>query len=222
MTDRSVLVTGATGGLGAAVVASFVAEGWRVVAPVRGTLDAPGVDVLPGTELDDPAVIAAATADPDRPLRALVNLVGGFASGGRIHETPWADFDAQFQVNLRTTYLVTSAALPALLESARDGGGAAIVCTSSRAAQAPFPGAAGYIASKAAVLAFAQTVAVEYRDAGVRCNTIVPSVIDTPKNRAAQPNADATKWTRPEDIARVIRFFAGTGSAPTTGAAIPV
>jgi NAD(P)-dependent dehydrogenase (short-subunit alcohol dehydrogenase family) len=87
---------------------------------------------------------------------------------------------------------------------------------------APFAGAAGYVTAKAAVLAFANTVAVEYRAQGVRCNTVLPSVIDTPANRADQPTADPSRWVAPEEIARVILFLASGDSAPTSGAAIPV
>jgi NAD(P)-dependent dehydrogenase (short-subunit alcohol dehydrogenase family) len=72
------------------------------------------------------------------------------------------------------------------------------------------------------VLAFAQAVAVEYRAAGVRCNAVVPSVIDTPANRAAEPDADTSRWVSPEQVAAVIRFLCGDDSAPTSGAAIPV
>ncbi|GFJ78471.1 hypothetical protein Phou_026510 [Phytohabitans houttuyneae] len=72
------------------------------------------------------------------------------------------------------------------------------------------------------MLAFAGAVAVEYKAKGVRCNTVVPSVIDTPTNRAAQPDADTSRWVPPEDIATVIRFLAGEESAPTSGATIPV
>jgi NAD(P)-dependent dehydrogenase (short-subunit alcohol dehydrogenase family) len=93
---------------------------------------------------------------------------------------------------------------------------------SSRAAVAPFAGASGYVTAKAAVLAFAQAVAVEYKADGVRCNTVLPSVIDTPANRAAQPGADHSRWVPPDGIARVILFLAGPGSAPTSGAVIPV
>jgi NAD(P)-dependent dehydrogenase (short-subunit alcohol dehydrogenase family) len=223
MTDRSVLITGASGALGSAVAAAFVADGWRVVAPTRGKRDlGEGILTVPEAELTDleavSEVAAIASADPGRPLGALVNLVGGFASAGRVHETPLADFEAQFGVNLHPTYLVTQAVLPALIAA----GGGGIVCVSSRAALAPFPGAAGYIASKAALIAFAQTVAVEYRADGVRCNAVVPTVIDTPANRAAQPNADHSKWTAPEAIAKVIRFLAGPDSTATTGATIPV
>jgi NAD(P)-dependent dehydrogenase (short-subunit alcohol dehydrogenase family) len=159
-----------------------------------------------------------ATADPDRPLRAAVNLVGGFAMGGRVHETPVEEFEKQFRLNLRPTYLVTQAALPRLLES----GGGSIVCVGTRAALQPFSGAAGYVSSKAAVIAFAHAVAVEYREDGIRCNAILPSVIDTPANRAAMPTADHERWVKPAEIAGVIAHLLSQDSAPVSGATIPV
>jgi NAD(P)-dependent dehydrogenase (short-subunit alcohol dehydrogenase family) len=97
-----------------------------------------------------------------------------------------------------------------------------VVCVSSRAAVVPFAGAAGYVTSKAAVLAFANAVAVEYRKQGVRANTVLPSVIDTPANRESMPKADHSKWVQPVEIARVIRFLCSSDSAPTSGGAIPV
>jgi NAD(P)-dependent dehydrogenase (short-subunit alcohol dehydrogenase family) len=101
-------------------------------------------------------------------------------------------------------------------------GGGAIICVSSRAALRPFAGAAGYVTAKAAVIAFAGAVAVEYASAGVRCNTVIPSVIDTPANRAAQPDADPSRWVTPAEIARIILFLAGDAAASITGAAIPI
>ncbi|HEY8473833.1 MAG TPA: SDR family NAD(P)-dependent oxidoreductase [Natronosporangium sp.] len=224
MATETVLITGAGGGLGGAVTEAFVADGWRVVAAVRRRQpdQLPAAAAQVEADLIDPDAVAAvvreATAEPAAPLRAVVNLVGGFASGGRVHETPLADFEAMFTLNLRPTYLVTSATLPALVAA----GGGSVVCVSSRAAQRPFSGAAGYAASKAAVLALANAVAVEYGRDGVRCNTVLPSVIDTPANRAAMPDADHTGWVPPARIAAVIRFLASADSAPITGAAIPV
>ena len=222
------LVTGSTGGLGPAVVAAFLDDGWRVVATSRSgrpPQDLVGADRLESvaTDLFEPADVAEAVtvAAADRagaPLRALVNLVGGYAAGGLVHETPVEQFERQLTVNLRPTYLVTQAVLPHLVE----GGGGAVVCVSARAAVAPFRGAGGYASAKAAVLAFAQAVAVEYRAAGVRCNAILPSVIDTPANRAQQPGADTSRWVPPGQVAAVIRFLCSDDSAPTSGAAIPV
>jgi NAD(P)-dependent dehydrogenase (short-subunit alcohol dehydrogenase family) len=222
--ERTVLVTGGAGGLGGAVCEVLREQGWRVVAPVRaGATDRlPKGVVAVEADLTDPAevagAVATATAEPAAPLRAVVNLVGGYAGSGLVHETPIDDFEAILRVNLRPTYLVTAAALPQLVAA----GGGSVVCVSSRAAVAPFPGAAGYATAKAAVLAFANALAVEYKKSGVRCNTVLPSVIDTPGNRAGQPDADHSRWVTPAEIAQVIAFLAGDGSAPTSGAAIPV
>ncbi len=225
--EATAIVTGGTGGLGSAVVERLLSEGWRVVVPwiVAHELERlPPRDGLVLVEADlfeeqsarDVVSVATDTAAP--PLSGLVNLVGGFASGGRVHETPIEDFERQFRLNLRPTYLVTQAALPPLL----DNGGGSIVCVGTRAAVAPFPGAAGYISSKAAVIAFAQAVSTEYLNDGVRCNAILPSVIDTAANRAEMPNADHDRWVKPAEIAVVIAHLLSDTSSPTSGAAIPV
>lgn len=223
MAERSVLITGGTGGLGGAVTAAFLDNGWRVVLPVRDHTAAVPDAVMPvPADLSDPAAVAAtavvAAGDDGAPLRAVVNLVGGYAASGRIHETPIDQVEHMLALNLRPTYLVTQAMLPLLVAA----GGGAVVCVSARAALTPFAGAVGYIAAKAAVLAFSNAVAVEYKNDGVRCNTVLPSVIDTPANRAAQPTADHSRWVPPADVATVIRFLAGPESAPVSGAAIPV
>jgi NAD(P)-dependent dehydrogenase (short-subunit alcohol dehydrogenase family) len=221
------IVTGGTGGLGTAVVEAFLEAGRRVVVPWVNERErerlAPrdGLELVQADLFDAAAVVgvgARATAEADAPLRAVVNLVGGFSEGGRVHETPVEEFEDQFRLNLRPTYLVTAAALPHLISA----GGGAVVCVGTRAALRPFPGAAGYIASKRAVLAFVEALAVEYRNDAVRANAILPSVIDTPGNRAANPDADFEKWVRPEEIARVIAFLCSEHSAVTSGAAIPV
>ena len=225
--QATALITGGTGGLGSAVTAAFVEEGWRVVVPHITVEAGPRAKQLAGAEivqadLASPgavaAVIATAASGGDRPLRAVVILVGGYSGGTKVEDTPIEDFEALLRLNLRPTYLVVAAALPHLLQAAP----ATIVCVSSRAALHPFPGAAGYIAAKAAVLAFAQTVAVEHGRDGVRCNTIVPNVIDTETNRAATPDADFSKWVAPERIAQVIHFLSTPASDPINGAAIPV
>jgi NAD(P)-dependent dehydrogenase (short-subunit alcohol dehydrogenase family) len=224
MAERSALITGGTGGLGRAVLAAFVADGWRVVAPIRPGSTAGLPDGVTPIEADVTsasdvgAAIEVASGESAAPLRAVINIVGGYAGGRLVHETPIDDFEAMLRINLRPTYLVTSAALPHLVAA----GGGSVVCVSSRAAVAPFAGAAGYVTSKAAVLAFANAVAVEYKKQNVRANTVLPSVIDTPLNRREQPDADHSRWVSPEEIARVILFLGGDASAPTSGATIPV
>jgi NAD(P)-dependent dehydrogenase (short-subunit alcohol dehydrogenase family) len=225
---QSAIVTGGTGGLGSAVVARLLDDGWRVVVPwiVEHELErVPARDglVLVQADLFDvdavgSVVSLAAEGAPEAPLRGVVNLVGGFAMGGRVHETPIEEFEKQFRLNLRPAYLVVAAAVPPLLGA----GGGSIVCVGTRAALQPFSGAAGYISSKAAVIAFAQAVAAEYKNDGIRCNAILPSVIDTPANRASMPNADHERWVEPAEIAGVIGHLLSDASRPTSGAAIPV
>jgi NAD(P)-dependent dehydrogenase (short-subunit alcohol dehydrogenase family) len=219
--DKTALITGGTGGLGRAVVAAFVASGWRVVVPDVAPAELEGAEVVEADLTDAgqvASVVERAAAREDAPLRAVVNLVGGFAADQPVAATPLDVFEAQFALNLRPTYLVTQAALPALVAA----GGGSIVCMSSRSALHPFAGAAGYCASKAAVIAFTQVVAREHAADGVRCNAVLPAMIDTPANRATMPPEQHAKLTPPEEIAAVIRFLCSDESAPTTGAAIPV
>jgi NAD(P)-dependent dehydrogenase (short-subunit alcohol dehydrogenase family) len=224
----SAIVTGGTGGLGAAVVGRLLDDGWRVVVPwvveaeLERVQERPGLELLQADLFEAPAVaevVRVAAGEGSAPLLGLVNLVGGFAMGGRVHETPVEDFEQQFRLNLRATYLMVQTALGPMLEQASGG---SIVCVGTRAAVQPFKGAAGYISSKAAVIAFAQAVAVEYRDDGIRCNAILPSVIDTPGNRAAMPHADHERWVKPSAIAGVVAHLLSSDSEPVSGAAIPV
>ncbi len=224
---RSALITGGTGGLGAAVTQAFLDGGWRVVVPLYDEAERDRVPaherlVLERADLFDPASVAGVTTlaagDGDAPLRAVVNLVGGFAMGGRVHETPIQDFDTQLRLNLRPAYLVCQAAIPHLI----DAGGGAIVCVSSRAALKPFAGAAGYIVSKAAVLSLVDVLATEYRDDGIRANAILPSVIDTPANRRANPDDDYDRWVKPAEIAAVVRALCEDGTSIVSGAHVPV
>jgi NAD(P)-dependent dehydrogenase (short-subunit alcohol dehydrogenase family) len=97
-----------------------------------------------------------------------------------------------------------------------------VVCVGTKAVLEPFSGASGYVVSKAALLALVRALAVEYRDDGVRVNAILPSVIDTPANRKAMPDADHSAWVPPAEIARVIRFLLSADSAPVSGALVPV
>ncbi|WP_328328768.1 SDR family NAD(P)-dependent oxidoreductase [Kribbella sp. NBC_00382] len=221
----TVVVAGGTGGLGSAVTAEFLAAGWRVVVPGRsekslGELGSAAALETLVVDLADPAgaaeVARVAGAEEAAPVRALVNLVGGFAAGARVHETPIEEFEAQLTVNLRPTYLVTQAILPLLIAA----GGGSITCTSSMSALKPFPGAAGYITAKAAVLAFVDALAVEYAKDHIRVNAILPGTIDTPTNRRAMPDANTAKWTPPAQIATVLRALAETPGV--TGAHLPV
>jgi NAD(P)-dependent dehydrogenase (short-subunit alcohol dehydrogenase family) len=221
--QRTAIITGGTGGLGAAVTKTFLERGWQVVLPWVAERELERVEERDGLELvradlTDPASAREVAQAAGESVRAVVNLVGGFAMGGRVHETAIDEFEAQLRLNLRPAYLVTAAALPAMV-AARDG---AIVCVSSRSALRPFPGAAGYVTAKAAVLAFVDVLDAEYRQDGIRANAILPSVIDTPANRASMPDADFDTWVQPAEIARVIAWLCSEEASPTSGAHVPV
>ena len=219
-----VLVAGGTGALGGAVVRELLAGGYAVTAtwivePEREQVEAElgGELMLVRADLTDAHEAAAAVGAVDD-LEAVVDLVGGFRSGPKVHESDPGDLDRMLRLNVTPTYLLARAAMPRLVER----GGGAFVAVSARAALRPFAGAAAYAAAKAAVLALVQALDAEYRGDGVRCNAILPSVIDTPANRAATPGADFSKWVSPEEIAKVVRFLVSDESAPTSGAGIPV
>jgi len=224
---RTALVTGGTGGLGSAVTTKLLDDGWRVVVPwiVEAELERlamhPRLKLI-RADLFDPQDVAKvaqlAGGDPEAPLGAVANLVGGFAMGGKLHETPIDDFDRLMRLNLRPTYLTTQAALPYLIEA----GGGSIVAVSTKAAFAPFSGASAYITSKAAVWALISALAVEYAGSGIRANAILPSVIDTPGNRESQPNSARTNWISPAEIADTIAYLFSDSSVAVTGAQIPV
>jgi len=225
--NGTALVTGGTGGLGCAVTERLLNEGWRVVVPwvVESELSRltphPRLELVEADMLDEKAVaevVEVAAADPEAPVVAVANLVGGFAMGGRVHETSVVEFEQMLRLNLRPTYLATQAALPHLMAA----GGGSILAVSARSAFIPFAGAAAYITAKSAVWALVSSLAVEYRDDGIRVNAILPSVIDTPGNRQGQPAASRTGWVPPASLADVVAFLFSDQGRSITGAQIPV
>ena len=227
--DGVALITGGTGALGRAVVAELLDAGAEVVTTWmveserdavesefadRGGLRTVWADLL-AEGGPEGAVGAAREVGP---VRALVNLVGGFAAGGRLHEADPNQLERMIALNLLCTVNCCRAALPALI----DAGGGAIVSVGARTALRPFSGGSAYAISKAAVLALMRSLDVEYRDDGIRANALLPSVIDTAANREENPDADFDRWVKPDEIARVVRFLCSPDSAPISGAEIPV
>jgi NAD(P)-dependent dehydrogenase (short-subunit alcohol dehydrogenase family) len=223
---KAVLVAGGTGALGAAVLSELLESGYAVTTTwivddererIEKDFEGRSGLTLVQADLMDPEAVDEAVGGVDK-LAAIVNLVGGFSMPGKVHESDIEDFDKQLRLNLRPGFLLARAGMPRLIAN----GGGSYVGVSARPALRPFAGAAGYITAKAGVLAFVRALDAEYRHDGVRANAILPSVIDTPANRRAQPDADYSKWVPPQQIAKVVRFLVSDDSQPTSGAAIPV
>jgi len=220
-----VLVAGGTGALGSAVVRELLDSGYEctvtwIVDEERERAEAEYGDraAFVRADLVDPQGGADDAVAAVEDLEAVVDLVGGFFSGPLAHETTWEDFDRMLRLNVAPAFNLACAAMPLMLER----GGGSFVAVSARPALKPFAGAAAYVTAKAAVLAFVQALDADYRTKGIRANAILPSVIDTPANRAAEADADHSKRVQPAEIARVVRFLVSDDSAVTSGAAIPV
>jgi NAD(P)-dependent dehydrogenase (short-subunit alcohol dehydrogenase family) len=202
---RNVLITGASGGLGTAVSAAFAAD--RVVAVSH-----------PEYDLTRPEEAARAVAAVAGPLHVLVHLMGGFAGGQPVASTDDATWRRMLSLNLDAAFYMARAALPSLL--AQPGG--RMVLIGSRTAVAPAANLAAYNVSKAGVVALARTLALEVGPRAATCNVILPSVIDTPGNRAAMPKADPNQWVKPASIAALIHWLASPEAADVNGAVVPI
>ncbi|WP_454797343.1 SDR family NAD(P)-dependent oxidoreductase [Novosphingobium lindaniclasticum] len=220
---RSVIVTGGFGILGAAVAAAFAQAGNKVARidfapaarePLAGALDIGGVDLADaGTTGEALAKIVAAHGGID----VLVNVAGGFTwetlEGGSI--AAWAKMQA---MNLTTAATITQLALPELRKSAAGR----IVNIGAGAAIKAGAGMGAYAASKSGVHRLTEALAEELAGTSVTVNAVLPSIIDTPANRADMPDADYSSWVQPSAIAEVIGFLASDAGRSITGALIPV
>ncbi len=225
LTGKTVIVTGGAGALGEGVVSVLASEGADVVIgdrqealkslkPAAGAR-AVAVDLLDQSSARQMAEFALAGGGR---IDGLVALAGGFFGDTPVVDTPLHEFRRQFELNVVTLYTAVQAVLPHMVS----GGGGAIVAVSSRPALQPVAGTVAYGSSKLAVAKVIQSVAEEYRQAGVRANAIAPSIIDTPANRKSMPKADFARWVSPEAIGRVVRFLLSDESLPISGAIIPV
>lgn len=222
---KVILVTGASGGLGGAVVEALVAAGAEVVAAARHAPTVPGaiaprVRALAGDLVDEAGaqrLVEEAAAWRGR-LDGLANLVGAWLGGAPVAATPTDTWRRMLSVNLDAAFFVTRAALGPMLR-AKSG---RVVHVGSRAAVEPQPGSAAYAVAKAGLVALVRTVAEEVRGAGVTVNCVLPGTIDTPANRASMPGADASRWVPPREIAEAIAWLLSDGAAGVTGAALPL
>jgi len=217
---RRVVVVGASGGLGAGLVAAFVAAGASVLALSRGHRAAEShggaVEYRTVDAADDVALGAVFDAEPVP--WAVINTVGGFAGHTRLSELDPDVLLDQLRLNLLTAALVTKHALRRLVPA----GAGRLIHTSSRSALQTTGTGFAYSVSKLGVLHLVRMAAEEVRGTGVTVNCVVPSIIDTPANRAAMPDADHATWPKIDDIARSYLYLASPGAGLVSGAAIPV
>jgi NAD(P)-dependent dehydrogenase (short-subunit alcohol dehydrogenase family) len=221
MKARNIVVTGAAGALGRMVVEHLRATGFAVAAIDLGDgaeLAREGVIGLGGVDLTDEAATRRAFAGIEARLgrlNGLVNVAGGFA-WETIGEGNGATWDRLYQLNLKTAVNACTAALPLL------GEGASIVNIGAAAAARAERGMAAYAASKSGVARLTEGLAAELKPRRIRVNAVLPSIIDTPANRAAMPAADFTTWVTPIELAHVIVFLLSDAASGITGASIPV
>ncbi|NLG27050.1 MAG: SDR family NAD(P)-dependent oxidoreductase [Chloroflexi bacterium] len=231
LSDRVVLITGATGALGKAVARAGAAAGARLALTARsstGLAELAGDLALAEERLllqpadlsreADVAALVEAIAVRWGGVDILLNTAGGWGGGARVADLSLADWDAQLQMNLRTAFLVCRAVLPYMLER----GWGRIVNVASKAAVDPGARQAAYNVAKAGVVALTCSIAQDYRRKGITANVVLPSIIDKPEARQSMPDADHSRWVKPEDIAETMLFLCGEAAAAISGASIPV
>lgn len=221
MKGRHVLVTGASGGLGGAVVKAAIARGAIVTATHRDEsskkrLEALGVQHTVQADVTGEGDVQRAVDAMPR-IDALVHLVGGFVMAPT-HEVALDAWRSHHELVLTSTFLACKHALRRM----REAGYGRIVTIGSRAALEPMARAAAYSAAKAGVLALTRAIAAETSGTDVTANCVLPSVIDTPQNRAAMGAEHAKQWVSPASLAEVVCFLASAAAGDLRGAAIPV
>jgi len=216
---RTVLVFGASGALGSGVAAAFAAAGAAVTGadrfPAAGS-SPPAIGRETVDVLDDAALRALFDAHP-APW-AVVNTIGGFAPRRPLAELDSAELTGQLELNLVTAALITKHALRVM----RSSGEGRIVHTASRAGTVSAGTGFPYSVSKLGVLHLVSMAADEVRGTGITVNCVVPSIIDTPANRAAMPKANHDAWPKVADVARSYLYLASPAAGLVNGAAIPV
>lgn len=225
---RTVVITGAAGNLGRAVAAAFAGRGAGLVLIDRRRADlesAYGRDdgsrfTLPLDLSDQAATTAAVASALDRSgrLDVLCNVAGGFDMGDAVHETSDATWDLMADLNVRTLIHASRAVVPHMIAA----GSGRIVNVGAAAAIRGMAGMGTYCATKSAVIRLTEAMSAELREQGINVNCVLPSILDTPQNRTAMPDADPSRWVSPDSLAEVIAFLASDAARAIHGAAVPV
>jgi len=226
--DRHVVVTGGAGALGTALVGALVAAGAVCHVPC---IDEAAARRFPLRDNKQVALIVTGSLAEEAaitrlyqgiaPLWASIHLAGGFAAAP-LRETALATLRQQIDMNFVSCALCCRAAVNAM--AGQGAGGGRIVNVAARPALEWRSGAgmAAYTASKAAVAALTAALAEEVARDGILVNAVAPSIMDTPANRRAMPNADYAAWPKVEEVTATIMFLASPDNRVTRGAIVPV
>ena len=219
LNGKRVLVTGANGALGRAVIAEARAAGADTIG-VDLVIDEP-LASLPGTWLRlDLAQTAPVISAFDRlgEFDALFNVAGGFAMGETAYATSDDEWNAMFRLNVDTMRNAVRASVPMMIRRGRGS----IVNIGAQSAREGQPMMSAYCAAKGTVMRLTESLARELRAHGINVNAVLPSILDTPRNRADMPDADYSQWVQPIDLASVICFLGSDAARAVHGALIPV
>jgi NAD(P)-dependent dehydrogenase (short-subunit alcohol dehydrogenase family) len=151
-------------------------------------------------------------------IDVLVNTAGGYRAGTPVHETPIETWDFMLNLNARSVFLTSRAVIPCMLRQKYGK----IISVAARAAERGRANMAAYSVSKSAVMRLTESMAAELRDMSINVNCVLPGTIDTPANRQAMPDADYSRWVKPEIVAEVILFLASDSARTLNGVSIPV
>jgi NAD(P)-dependent dehydrogenase (short-subunit alcohol dehydrogenase family) len=225
------MVTGASGNLGRAVALAFQAAGASLVLVDREAELPPHLfPALANTkehflaasvDLTDVGAVQATVAETIRRfgrVDVLVNTVGGWRGGKKVHEMDLGTWDLLSDLNVRTMLVASQAVIPHMLEA----GSGSIVNVGAQAGLHSRARNGAYSAAKSAVIRLTESMAAELKRQGIHVNCVLPNTIDTPENREAMPNADHSRWVPPEAIADVILFLSSDAARAIQGAAVPV
>ena len=229
--DRVVLITGATGDFGPFVARAFAQTGARLALTARKLDQAQALaadlglgddralaSVVDVTQAESVAAWVAAVLAKWGRVDVLVNVAGGYKPGAPVADMQDADLDFMFNLNARSAFLTCRAVIAPMLAK----GGGKIVNIGAKAGLLAGRKSMAYAVSKAAVLRLTEALSAEVRENNINVNAVIPSTIDTPANRAGQPNADTSKWVAPEDLAAVVVFLASDSARAIHGAEVPV
>ena len=225
---RQVLITGAAGNLGRAVAQVFLLQDAALIlvdrqhdALVQAFGAANPSQRLIALDLLDRESVVRAVADTlvhVHKIDVLCHLAGGFHMGEAVHETSEAQWSGLLDLNVRTLLNIAAAVVPHML--ARGAG--RIVNVGAHSARQGLANMGAYTAAKASVIRLTEAMSAELRERGINVNCVLPTVLDTPQNRAAMPDAEPARWVRPEDLAQVIAFLASDAARAVHGVALPV